>query len=122
MSKNQQPIYSAEMSEFESAKFVCSSTGSNPAAQIEWSLREPNGQVRNLTGSYKTSSRSLEIDVTTSSSSLELPSIGRHYHLAELTCRAINENLSVVKKYGLDTSLSASVKLSVKCKLNNKPV
>lgn len=136
LSADQQPIYLAEVNEFESAKFVCSSSGSNPAAQIEWSLRQSNGQVQNLTGSYKTTSvtgatrttatttngprSQIEPDIM-STSSLEIPAIGRHNHLAELICKAKNENLSQAK-HGLDASLIARVKLSVKCKLYNELV
>lgn len=124
---DQQPIYLAEVNEFESVKFVCSSSGSNPAAQIEWHLRESNGQVRNLTsqaGLHKitttattpNSNNGSQIE-TTSSSSLELHTIDHHYHRTELICRAINENLPPENKpTDNNSSLSARVKLSVKCK------
>lgn len=123
---DQQPIYLAEVNEFEAVKFVCSSSGSNPVAQIEWHLRESNGQVRNLTSQAglrkitATPNNNASQIETTSSSSLELHTIDHHYHRAELICRAINENLSSKKKHQADnnnnTSLSARVKLSVKCK------
>lgn len=115
----------AELNENQSAKFLCSSRGSQPAAKLRWSwvMGSASGSSSgNLLGrqsvvSSQASGSSLAAEgnsASSSSSSLfEIASVSWHHHGTQLVCTATNEEL---ESHRPGKSLMARIKLFVRCK------
>jgi len=92
--------------ELEAASFVCRAVGSNPPAQLLWSWAPGGPDVpalpKPIGGQQELASSSL----------LELEKLSWRHDGAQLVCTATNNQLPLGRP---NRSLSARLKLSVKC-------
>lgn len=108
-------VSTIEFNEHQSAKFLCRSSGSAPAARLSWLWKASDPDlVRHGNPIAKVLAETSDEAESgwLSSSLIEVRALDPRFHLAELSCVATNEALAG----SASGELTAKVRLLVKCK------